>query len=221
MENNNSSFKYKVSICVPCYKRPQKTLRSIKCLLDQNLLGWQAFIIGDGCPDFEKLLNDPNYTSMVKNINENTCNNIVTYNLDKNYGGFGYEVINRAIDACEGEYFMWYSNDDIIAPNHFSNYYNHIKEQGCDMMYFKSSVRTGESFYIRDPILAQSHVGHSELIIKSDLAKKQSPHSLEYGHDWIFIQNVINSGANIAKSNSVDITYFVMSTMHDREQGID
>jgi len=65
------------------------------------------------------------------------------------------------------------------------------------------------------------HIGHSELIIKTEYAKKMPPHVPEYGHDWIFIDNMIKGGGKFAKAEGKQPTYYVMSVPVNREQGID
>jgi len=48
--------KPRITISIACYQRPERTKRSIQCILDQDINGWEAFIMGDACPDFQKLI---------------------------------------------------------------------------------------------------------------------------------------------------------------------
>ena len=47
----------RITVCVPIYGRPARTLRAIDCILNQDINNWEAILIGDNCPDFNKLLN--------------------------------------------------------------------------------------------------------------------------------------------------------------------
>ena len=48
----------RITISITCYGRPERTKRSIQCILDQDINGWEAFIMGDCCPDFQKLIDN-------------------------------------------------------------------------------------------------------------------------------------------------------------------
>ena len=49
---------------------------------------------------------------------------------------------------------------------------------------------------------------HSEIIIKTELAKQLPPHGWKYGHDWDFIYSMIKKGKGKKSNNKV--TYKVM-----------
>jgi len=53
--------------------------------------------------------------------------------------------------------------------------------------------------------LAPSVIGHSEIILKTELAKQLPEHSAKYGHDWEFINAMSEKGKGeiIKKSNPV------------------
>ncbi len=52
-------------------------------------------------------------------------------------------------------------------------------------------------------------IGHSEIIVKTDIAKKCKPHSEKYGHDWDFISEVMSMGKCVKSTSSLQ-TYHVM-----------
>lgn len=209
----------KVSMVVPCYGRPQRTKRSLECILNQDLIGWEVFFIGDGCSDFQQLITSDWFLDKVKNINEK--NNLIYYNLEKNYGGYGFHIMNKAIQDATGEYFMFYSNDDVIESTHMSTYYNTIKSLKKDFVYFNSAVRFNDFFILRDSKLEKNHCGHSELIIKTSLIKQVKLHTQQYGHDFDLIENLMNATKNYCKAPSHLITYKVMSLPSRLEKGID
>ena len=74
-------------------------------------------------------------------------------------------------------------------------------------MYFESWI--DPSGGPRIPKLQESGMGHSEIVIKTSLAKQLQPHNARYGHDWDFIKEMITLGKG-ARSLSVKHTYRVM-----------
>jgi len=196
----------RITVSMPCFGRPQRTLRSIQCIRDQNITGWEAFIMGDACPNF-KVLIETGYLEDIK-LQEAKRGNIIHYfNAEEQGGGHGYKLTNYAIQNATGKYLVFYSNDDIILPNHFENYLE-IEEKDLDFMYFNTWIDPIDS--IREPILGNSYIGHSEIILKTELAKKLPAHGHHYGHDWDFIYNMIQKGTG-EKSESDKLTYKVMS----------
>ena len=130
----------RISIVIPCYKRPARTRRIINCISRQTINNFEAFIIGDGCSDFQELLSDPIYQDWVKCM-EVAGNNIISFNMDQNYGGCGYHIINYAIQNATGKYFVFTANDDIILDNHFEHYLSEIENTDYDMVCYPTLIR--------------------------------------------------------------------------------
>jgi len=203
----------RLTLSMPCFGRPERTKRSIECIINQDTNGWEAFIMGDCCPHFQKLI-DSGYLESIKLEQEKKGNIIHYFNAEVNGGGCGYKLTNHAIRNASGKYFIFYANDDILLPNHFSNYLEIEKEPDLDFMYFNTWVDPTRS--IRNSFLQYCLIGHSEIIVKTDLAKEITPHNDRYGHDWDFIKEVIEKGKG-KKSESNYLTYLVMSqTYPDR-----
>lgn len=182
----------------------------IECLSNQTINNFELFIIGDGCPHFEALLADPGYQEWVLNM-ENKGNKVISFNMDRNYGGWGYHIINHALQNATGKYIMFASNDDVIANDHLEFYLSGIENTDYDMVYYNSLVLPYEH-PVRNSGLALGHIGHSEIIVKAETAKKMPSHTPQYGHDWIFIKDLMDSGAKIAKTtNTEKTTYTVMA----------
>lgn len=195
----------RLTISIPCYSRPERTKRSIQCILDQDVNGWEAFIMGDCCPDFQKLI-DNGYLQSIKEEQEKKGNIIHFFNAEVNGGGCGYKLTNHAIQNATGKYFIFFANDDIIDPNHFRNYLE-IENTEFDYMFFDSFIDPIGK--IRESRLAPSVIGHSEIILKTELAKQLPEHSAKYGHDWEFINNMAKQGKG-EKSKSQIQSYKVM-----------
>jgi hypothetical protein len=207
----------RITISIASFGRPQRTRRMINAVCNQNIDGWEALIVGDGCPVIDKIIKSGEFDEIQAEM-EMRGNRLIIENLEKNYGGCGYEIINRNIQRAEGRYFVLGANDDIILPNHFENYLSGIENSEFDFVYYNSYVEPYKS--IRDSQLMYAHIGHSELIVKTEYAKKMPPHSPEYGHDWIFIENLMKGGGSSRKV-VLEPTYIVKSVPVLREQGID
>ena len=195
----------RITVNLPCYGRPERTKRSIQCILDQDINGWEAFIMGDCCPEFQKLI-DSGYLQSIKEEQEKKGNIIHFFNAEVNGGGCGYKLINHAIQNATGKYFVFFANDDVIDPTHFRNYLE-IENTDLDYMFFDSFIDPiGKS---RESRLAPSVIGHSEIILKTSLAKQLPEHSAKYGHDWEFINAMAKQGKG-EKSKSTNLSYRVM-----------
>ena len=197
----------KLSVILPCWGRPERTRRMIECILAQDTPHrWEAFIIGDGCPHFQNLI-DSGDLQIWANQAEVEGNKINFFNLEKNYGGHGYYIMNYAVENAKGEYLIWVANDDMIEKDHFSNYLQ-INNTPHDFMYFDSWLDPTSS--IRNAQLGYCQIGHSEIIVKTEVAKKLPRHGSHYGHDWDFI-NALISNASGVKAPNPKPTYKVMS----------
>ena len=87
---------YRLSIVVPCFKRPARTRRIINNVLAQTINNWEAFIIGDGCDLFDSLF-ESGEADFYKQTAEKNQNKFLT-EQNKNYQGIyssqSYELIS-------------------------------------------------------------------------------------------------------------------------------
>lgn len=172
----------------------------------QDTNGWEAIIIGDKCPHFQKLIDSGwIYDKQVESLSKG--NKLIAFNADKHTGGCGYKMTNFAIQNARGKYLVFFANDDLIQPNHFSHYLE-IEGTDYDYMYFNSYISPLSA--PRIPRLAPSEIGHSEIIVKTELARRAPAHENKYGHDWDFIRFISEHGKG-AKSESELTTYHVRS----------
>jgi glycosyltransferase involved in cell wall biosynthesis len=208
---------YKVALIVPCFERPERTIRALDCVMAQDLNGWEAYFVGDCCPNIQNLIDSGKAHDYI-NAAKEKGNKLAIFNLPIHYGGWGYQGRNTCVRLCSADYIMFMDNDDVILPNHMSSYYNAISNTDNDFMYFNSITKFNNS--IRDTKLEFGLIGHSELIIKTDFLKRMPPHSSAYGHDWTLISNMLNAGAKYEKSTK-PATYVVMGAGENRETGID
>jgi len=198
--------RYRVTLSMPCWGRPERTKRAIECIVKQYFQGWEALVVGDGCPHFQKLLESDWLKEMIDTA-EKGGNSLVCYNLPTNHGGCGYHITNLNIQAAKGEYLLFMGNDDVIQLNHFSNYHSAIENTGLDYIYFNSFLHPINQKRITK--YAPSEIGHSEIIVKTELAKQAPPHTNKYGHDWDFLKFISENGRG--KKILSSPTYYVMS----------
>lgn len=196
---------YRLTVSIPCWGRPLRTKRSIEAILAQDTSGWEAIVIGDGCPHFQKLIDSGWIYEKQVQAMENG-NKLVAFNASVHSAGCGYKQTNFAIEHARGKYLVFYANDDVILPYHFSTYLQ-IEDTNLDFMYFNSYVTPTNE--VRVSSLAPGKIGHSEIIVKTALAKKAKPHTNRYGHDWEFINYLIKHGKG-AKGNADMPTYRIM-----------
>lgn len=208
---------FRLTLSMPCFGRRKGTIRAIECIANQNVNGWEALVVGDGCPIMQDFLDSNYFSEIIQHCNQKG-NSFIIKNNPVNFGGHGHYVTNQNIQEAKGKYFVFFANDDIILPNHFENYLSSIEGTDFDFVYFDSWVNPIR--HKRVSRLQYGMIGHSELIIKTSFLKQMPSHNEHYGHDWALIQSMITNGKSF-KSQSQQTTYHVMSLSDNREKGID
>ncbi len=208
----------RLSICLPCNGRPKRTLRILEQIKNQNINGWELFVIGDKCSYFQELI-DNGYLNNYKLEQEQRGNKVIFHNLDTHYGGYGYHIRNIVKRQANGKYLIYIDNDDCILENHFQNYLLEIERTDFDLVYFNSYVEPLND--VRQSSLSIGNIGHSEIIVRTEFIKNVQDHIPEYEHDWVFINNIIKNNAKIKKAENKEATYIVKSIFAIREQNID
>lgn len=195
----------RITIGIPCFERPRETLQSIDCIRNQTIAGWEAFIMGDGCDNFQKLI-DSGYLEDVKQEESKRGNIVHYFNSQPRCAVYGYKLINYAIQNASGNYYVFYANDDFILPNHFEHYLSEIEGTEYDLVYFNSFMIGWQE--VRYTVQQISCIGHCDVIVKTSTAKRVPPHEATGYHDWTFIDDV-NKIGKVKKAVSEDYTYLV------------
>lgn len=207
-----------VTISLPCYLRPQRTIRAIECIMSQNISGWELLITGDCCPYFNK--NEfTTFLDACKHQAAEKGNSIISDNNFQHSGNWGAEIRSFHIQEATGTWFIFMGNDDIIFDNHLKERLKFVEGTNLDFAYFDTWVSPYNA--PRNAQLQFGMIGHSELICRTSFLKQMPPHSNQYGHDWELITNMVNAGGKHEKARGYQPTYVVMSVPGNEEKGID
>lgn len=208
----------KLTCICPVWQRPQRTLRAIESVIAQEFTGAETIFVGDGDPVFEQRMKDGTFDKYAEQAREKG-NELIFVNLPQHHGGWGHVCRKEGIDMARGKYICFLDNDDVLKPNHFSNYYSFMEANpDVDMGYF--NARTEPWKKDRFSVLSRGGIGNAELIFKSDVLKKEYELDEKYEHDWRLVERVMKKKYKIKKSTSAP-TYIIMSIPNFREKDID
>src|SRR6185436_3817978 len=188
-----------ITLIVPCYKRPQRTLRALESIIKQDLNGWEAIFIGDNCPDFQKFIDDGIFHRYSRD--EKLEGNSLTFiNLEEHHGGWGSYCRGEGIKLAKGKFICFLDNDDIILNNHLSNYSSFMEANPeVDIAYF--NARTEPWKKDRISTLSRGGIGNAELCLKSLVLKLEYDVDNQYEHDWRLVDKLMKKKYNIKKCN--------------------
>lgn len=197
---------FRITIVVPCWKRPLRTRRMLQNIMAQDMTEWEAFFIGDGCADFEEMMN----SDEVKEIRQKAASQgslLHLFNWHEHVGGWGQHILNYAIDNAKGEFFIFGANDDEILSNHFRHYLSEIEESPMDMVAYKTFVAPNNS--MRAPQFRACEIGHSEIILRTSVLKGLPKVPSSGTHDWSLIDEMLRVSQKYKQALSQSWTYKV------------
>jgi hypothetical protein len=172
----------------------------------QDMTEWEAFFIGDGCADFEEMMN----SDEVKEIRQKAASQgslLHLFNWHEHVGGWGQHILNYAIDNAKGEFFIFGANDDEILSNHFRHYLSEIEESPMDMVAYKTFVAPNNS--MRAPQFRACEIGHSEIILRTSVLKGLPKVPSSGTHDWSLIDEMLRVSQKYKQALSQSWTYKV------------
>ncbi len=212
-------IKPRITAVVPCFGRPQRTMRIIAALQDQTINDFEVFLVGDHCEHFQTLL-DSGFMMRLIEDERQKGNYFHAWNLYQNKGGFGYYIRNLMKMLANGKYLCFIDNDDWIKQYHFQHYLSEIENTDLDFVYY--NTWNDALGLIRDTKPTMGLIGHSELCIRTEFFKSLPfNQSDRYGHDWEMIEYMLSITDKHKKSSNPDWTYKIMSTPMKRETLID
>ena len=189
-----------LTLIVPIYGRPKGTRNLIMDVTNQTLDGWELILVSDACPHFEEVIVRQDVRSSIDSAMQRG-NRVVIHRFAQRQGGYGHAGFNYGIDHAKGVYLIFAGNDDRISPFHFENYLRPMAlDPHLDLCFFPSLVATPSAMYVRRPELRFGGVGHSELVVRTELARRVGGHETSYGHDWTFIESMLE----ICKKSRID-----------------
>ena len=233
-----------VTISLPCYRRPQRTIRAIESILNQvGNYNVELLLTVDGDPDLYQHISDYlkskcvkfsphkeffqeyeiyyNYGSSIHKQQGLVYCDIVHANFAKQSGFWGTHIRNTHINLAAGEYFIFMGSDDVLEPNHLENYLSFIKGTSLDFAAFDSYVEPYKA--VRNTQFQNGMIGHSELIVRTKFLRLMPKHEPYYGHDWVLVHHMMEAAGPQGYKKAVGRppTYIVKSVPGNVEQGID
>lgn len=101
-KKNSTSYKYKVSICIPTYNRKEYIKETIDSILSQTYKDFEIVIVDDGSTDgTEDVLKELDIP--------------VTYYWQENSGDAAAR--NKLIELAKGKYISFIDSDDLLMPD--------------------------------------------------------------------------------------------------------
>lgn len=187
-----------LTIVLPSWQRPQRTRRAINSVIRQTDKRWELLVVGDCCPVVDELSRSEVGLDYP----------VSYYNMPTHEGKYGTQCLNWGIDNAKGQYVCFLGNDDYLEPDHVKTRLASIEYSYADVVHHDAKIQVGPGqFQIREGILAHGCVGGSELVLKTDLARKVRFRDSAYGHDWTFITDLHRAGSLFSHYRSA--TYVV------------
>lgn len=124
-----------------------------------------------------------------------TDGNIDVSDTPTNTGNWGTANRQQAIEECDTEYIIQTSVQDYWLPQATEVINNILKEKKPDILLWNSINHLVGPCQVLDSQLAWSKVDWGNFAIRTEIAKKVGiQHGDKYTADWLFIQDVLNSG---------------------------
>lgn len=189
----------------------------MKSVAEQNFEGAETLFIGDNCPLFQKQMDDGLFNIYIEQA-ASKGNIIKVMNLPEHHGGWGHMGRLEGIKMAQGKYICFLDNDDVLLPNHFTNYFTFMESNpDVDAGYFNAYTVPWKKE--RNAVLSRGGIGNAELIIKTDVLKKEYQPDAQYEHDWRLVERMMKKGYKFKKSSNPS-TYRIMSIPNFREKDI-
>jgi GT2 family glycosyltransferase len=208
----------KLTCICPCWERPQRTIRAIESVLAQEFTEAETIFVGDACSLFQENIDNGTFAKYSE-LAEAKGNKMIFVNLKEHGGGWGHMARKLGIEMAQGEYICFLDNDDVLKPNHFTNYYSNMKmSPELAFGYFNAYTQPWKKR--RNSCLSQGGIGNAELIFRAQDLKDNYQPDAEYEHDWRLVKRMLVKNAYFRKFTT-EATYIIMGIPNCRETGID
>lgn len=171
--------------------RENKFLRAVKSVIYQTYKNWELIIVADGCVKTESLYR-LHYATNLK----------IKYKYILKQDLFSGNVRNEGLQIATGDIVTYLDSDDYYSVSHLDNVINGFMEQSCDFGFWNDYVLTGTAkrpnTIMRNTELLPGKIGTS--CIAHLRALPISWLGCDgYGHDWTFIQRLMQISSNYKK----------------------
>jgi glycosyltransferase involved in cell wall biosynthesis len=164
--------------------RENKFIRAVHSFLESSLYEKELIIIGDNCQITESVLKE--YFKHELNIGR-----IKFYQFPKKQKLFSGSLRSKGIELASGDYISYLDTDDILGKGHLLSILNQVKSQDLDWAYFNDFINSDAGLITKKVELKKDSIGTSSIIHKKD--KKLNWDKCDgYGHDFMFIERLIN-----------------------------
>ena len=169
----------------------KKFIRAVKSFLGQTYENCELIIVADGCDKTEKIYNE-NFKDIEK---------IKFIKIDKQ-PVYGAEIRNAGIELADGEIISYLDNDDVIGKKHLELIISEWDDE-IDMMYYDDYLVMSPDFKKLHQRIVETRygsIGTSSITHRNfnDEKFKQVKNNLKwgtgYGHDFLFLSNLIVNG---------------------------
>ena len=102
----------RLTLSMASYGRPQRTIRAINSIANQNINGWEALVIGDGCPVMQDFIDSEYFAGLIDQCSYNG-------NFRKQHAGINYiydSIKDKFISPQPHQSWSLDNNDDWQAP---------------------------------------------------------------------------------------------------------
>jgi glycosyltransferase involved in cell wall biosynthesis len=205
----------KVSVIMPVYlgeyegcasDRETKFLRAVSSVLQSSYKTIELVVIGDSCSITEKLIE--------KIKTENKDFEIIFFNFSEKQPLFSGSLRSKGIELSSGEVIIYIDSDDMYSVKHIETVVSQIDSEGLNWCYFNDFIHTNSGLSVREVELEYGLVGTSSIAhIRENCPNWNGCN--EYGHDWMFIQKLIDWSDNYDKIYGTSYIVCHIPTMTD------
>lgn len=172
----------------------KKFLRAVKSFINQTYENKELIIIADGCDKTEELYNKY-FTKL----------GIIKFHKIPKQPLYGGLIRSKGIELAEGDVICYLDNDDVFGKNHLEIIMSQFTDD-IDMVFYDDYLVMSADFKklhrrineTRYGSIGTSSIAHRNL--KDDKFKHMTKWwSDGYGHDWVFVMNLITNGLQFKK----------------------
>ncbi len=178
-----------LTLVAPAFQEKSYNMAFVDSMFNQTKSDkWKAICIHNGYPD-------ANGDYSFKAIRINPEDNIKLKWSKENTGRYGCINRQQAITECDTEYILQTSVQDYWLPNAMEYIIKAIERYNPDLIIWDSINHLVGPCKVLESKLEWAKIDWGNFAIRTEIAKKVGiNHGDQYCADWLFIQDVLNSG---------------------------